>query len=165
MEFNVLNGLKFKDDIVVLFNEYTDYLVENDNKFKEYLSIQNYDREINLLEEKYGEPYGRLYLVKSGNTAVGCIALKKIDKENCELKRLYIRKEFRKNGIAKHLVNIIIRDAENIGYKYILLDTLPFLKEAIELYKSYGFYEIEKYNNNPIDNSIYMKYDIKKEKK
>lgn len=66
-------------------------LVKNDQNFKEYLKLQNYDSEIDYLREKYGLPDGRLYIVEIDNTFVGCIGLKRIDNQNCEMKRLYIK--------------------------------------------------------------------------
>ena len=78
------------------------------------------------------------------------------------MKRVYVRKEYRGKKISEKLINKIIDDAVKIGYKHMLLDTLPFLKSAIHLYKKFGFYEIESYNNSPTDTSIYMKLDIDK---
>lgn len=147
-------------EIKKLFQEYTDMLVTNDSNFAKYLEMQNYDSELEHLEAKYGLTYGRLYIIKVENKVAGCIGLRKIDDENCEMKRLYVRPEFRGNKIANKLVTLIIDDAKKIGYKHMLLDTLPFLKEAIHLYKNFGFYEIEKYNGSPMDTSIYMKLDL-----
>ena len=112
------------------------------------------------LEDKYGLPYGRLYLAFCDEKLAGCIALRKIDDENCEMKRLYVKPDFRGKKIGNILVERIIEDAKSIGYKHILLDTFPFLETAIKLYKKLGFYEIESYNNNPMDNLIYLKYDL-----
>ena len=154
----------YKKEVKELFTEYTNMLIENDPKFKEYLDIQNYDEEINNLEHKYGLPEGRLYLLYFNNKLAGCIGLKKIDNDNCEMKRLYIKEEYRNNHLGEYLVDKIIKDAKEIGYKYMLLDTLPFLKSAINLYKKYGFYEIKSYNNSPMDTSIYMKLDLRGEK-
>ncbi|PJI08154.1 MULTISPECIES: GNAT family N-acetyltransferase [Clostridium] len=147
-------------EIKKLFLEYTKMLVENDEDFAKYLELQNYDYEIDHLEDKYGMPEGRLYIVKVQNEAAGCIGLKKVDDENCEMKRLYVKPAFRGQKIANKLVKTIIDDAKTIGYKNMLLDTLPFLKGAIYLYKKFGFYEIESYNNSPMDTSIYMKLDL-----
>lgn len=149
-------------EIKELFLEYTKMLVENDPSFEKYLELQNYDSELQHLGDKYGLPYGRLYIVKVENEVAGCIGLRKVDHENCEMKRLYVRPEFRGHKIANKLVERIIDDAKRIGYKSMLLDTLPFLKGAIHLYKKFGFYEIESYNNSPMDTSIYMKFDLDK---
>lgn len=149
-----------KSDIKKLFLEYTQLLIENDKNFAKYLSIQNYDKELNHLDKKYGLPYGRLYIASIDNKIIGCIALKKLDDINCEMKRLYVKKKYRGQKVASQLVDKIINDAKVIGYKTILLDTLPFLQSAINLYKQKGFYEISAYNNSPMNNSIFMKLDL-----
>ena len=160
MSIKILPAYDFPEEIKLLFSEYTDILIEGDPSFKEYLEIQNYDDELRHLEKKYGLPYGRLYLVYYNNEVAGCIGLKKIDKKNCEMKRLYVRPKFRGKQIGEQLIEKIIKAAKEIGYSYMLLDTLPFLKGAIYLYKKYGFYEIASYNNSPMDTSIYMKLDL-----
>ena len=127
---------------------------------KEYLEIQNYSEEMEHLENKYGLPDGRLYLVYCDEELAGCIGLRKIDSQNCEMKRLYVRPQFRGRKIGNLLVEKIIDDAKKIGYSHMLLDTLPFLRSAIHMYKKYGFYEISSYNDSPMDTSIYMKLDF-----
>lgn len=148
------------EEIKKLFLEYTEMLVKNDSNFAKYLELQNYDYELKHLTDKYGLPDGRLYIVKVENEVAGCIGLRKIDDKNCEMKRLYVRPAFRGHKIAKKLVEMIINDAKKIGYKSMLLDTLPFLDGAIHLYEKFGFYEIKSYNNSPMDTSIYMKLDL-----
>ena len=160
MSVKILSAYDFSQEIKLLFSEYTDILIEGDPSFKEYLEIQNYDDELKHLEKKYGLPYGRLYLVYYNNEVAGCIGLKKIDEKNCEMKRLYVRPKFRGKQIGEQLIEKIIRYAKEIGYSSMLLDTLPFLKSAIRLYKKYGFYEISSYNNSPMKTSIYMKLDL-----
>lgn len=149
-----------KDAIGELFTEYTDMLIDGDNTFREYFKIQNYDDELKHLEKKYGLPYGRLYAAYYDGELAGCVGLRKIDNDNCEMKRLYVKPCFRHKHIGNALIKKIIDDAMEIGYKYILLDTVPFLKSAIHLYKRYGFYEIERYNDSPMETSIYMKKDL-----
>lgn len=156
----LINAYPYIEETKELFSEYTDMLIEGDSKFKEYLEIQNYDAELNNLEDKYGLPYGRLYLIYYNNNLAGCIGLRKIDEATCELKRLYVKPQFRKNGIGDFLVKKIIADAKEIGYAKMRLDTLPFLKSAERLYRKNGFYDIPCYNNSPMDNSIYMQLDL-----
>jgi ribosomal protein S18 acetylase RimI-like enzyme len=160
MEMEIKLGYEDSREIKELFLEYTEMLVENDGNFAKYLEVQNYDSELKHLVNKYGLPEGRLYIVKVENEVAGCIGLRKIDNENCEMKRLYVRPKFRGYKIANKLVEMIIYDAKRIGYKNMLLDTLPFLDGAIYLYKKFGFKEIESYNNSPMDTSIYMKLDL-----
>ncbi len=144
-------------EINTLFSEYTNMLIENDSSFQNYLDIQHYEEEIDHLEEKYGMPFGRLYLAFCDGEAAGCIGLKKIDETNCEMKRLYVRPKFRGKHIGKLLVQKIIADAKEIGYSYILLDTLPFLEKAIQMYEKFGFYPVDCYNDSPMRTSIYMR--------
>ena len=149
-----------KEEIGRLFTEYTRMLVEGDSAFQEYLNIQNYDEELRHLEKKYGEPEGRLYLALWNGEAAGCIGLRRIDDERCEMKRLYVYPTFRGKHIAQALTERLIADARAIGYRTMLLDTLPFLQGALRLYKKLGFYEIPAYNNSPMDTSIYMQLDL-----
>lgn len=160
MSINIVYGYDYKDEIKSLFTEYTEYLVENDVEFKKYLEIQKYDNEIENLEDKYGMPWGRLYIAFYENQVAGCIALRKLNDTQCEMKRLYVKPEFRNKGIAKMLIEKVISDSKEIGYSSMLLDTLPFLQTAIKMYKKIGFYEIGCYNDSPLDNTIYMKLDL-----
>lgn len=101
-----------KNNIKELFDEYTKLLIELEGDFGGYLQLQNYDNEIDNLIEKYGLPNGRLYIAYLDNQVAGCIALKSINETQCEMKRLYVRPEFRGNRIANSLVETIINDAK-----------------------------------------------------
>lgn len=76
------------------------------------------------------------------------------------MKRLYVRSQFRGKRIGTQLIQRIIEDARQIGYSCMLLDTLPFLESAIHLYREYGFYETDSYNESPMSTSIFMKMDL-----
>ena len=156
MHIEIVHGYDRKPDILTLFDAYVDMLIFNEPKFKTYLGVQNYEEEIANIDSKYGLPYGRLYLLCCDGEPAGCVALRKIDTHHCELKRLYVKEKYRGHGLGKLLVHRVVADAKQIGYSYILLDTLPFLNAAIQLYKDLGFVEIGKYNNSPMDNAIYM---------
>ena len=160
MDIKIIEGYSYKNHLQELFCEYTRTLTEIEPAFADYLTLQNYDNEIAHMEAKYGLPYGRIYVVFCNNEAAGCIALRRIDDSHCEMKRLYIRPNFRKLGLGTILVKRIIEEASEIGYSAILLDTLPFLYDAIKLYKRLGFYEIPSYNNNPMDNLVYLRLDL-----
>lgn len=160
MELKIIPAYDRPQEVGELFGEYTAMLVAGDSGFQKYLDIQNYDEELQHLEVKYGLPWGRLYLACWGGEAVGCIALRKMDGQTCEMKRLYVRPAFRGRGVGERLVEKAITEAKEIGYKAMLLDTLPFLQSALRLYEKYGFYEIDSYNDSPMDTSIYMKLDL-----
>lgn len=163
MSFEILPAYEMQDEVLVLFKDYTDYLVENDRKFADYLEIQNYDEELKDLTVKYGKPYGSLYIAKEDGVPVGCIAMKKHEgEENTgELKRLYVRPEHRGKGYARKLSEKIVEDAVAVGYDRLYLDTLPFLKAAQKLYESMGFAVCPPYNENPMGNSIFMCKELK----
>lgn len=105
-------------------------------------------------------PSGRLYLAYCNGEAAGCVGLKRIDEKNCEMKRLYVRPQFRDKNIGKLLVEKVIIDAKETGYSHMLLDTLPFLESAIHIYEKFGFYTINCYNDSPMRTSIYMRLDL-----
>ena len=149
------------EDIRSLFSEYTDMLVSINPEFHLYLDIQHYDDEKENPSLKYALPEGRLYLdISDDGIARGCIALRKLFDGKGEVKRLYVRPEYRGNGIATALVERIIEDARDIGYKELYLDTLPELESAVKLYKSFGFEETGQYNDSPVDKTIFMKLSL-----
>ena len=160
MEIKIVPAYSYPEEVGALFSEYTAMLIAGDSSFQEYLDIQRYDEELGHLDIKYGMPYGRLYIAYCEGELAGCIGLKRIDAKNSEMKRLYVRTQFRGKHIGDQLIKQIIADANEIGYEHMMLDTLPFLKSAIQMYKKYGFYEIESYNDSPMSTSIYMKLDL-----
>ncbi len=160
MELKIIPAYDFPNEIRILFSEYTKMLIAGDSSFQKYLELQNYDKELEHLDIKYGLPDGRLYIAFYNRELAGCIGLRKIDEWNCEMKRLYVRPAFRGKHIGSKLVQQIIKDAKDIGYSHMLLDTLPFLKSAINMYETIGFYEIPSYNDSPMNTSIYMKLDL-----
>jgi putative acetyltransferase len=121
------------------------------------LCFQNFDRELAALPGEYAPPDGRLLLAFEDDEVAGCIALRKIRATTCEMKRLFLRPEFRGRGQGRLLVERIIEEARQIGYTQMCLDTLPGrMDQAIALYKSIGFKEIEPYYNNPVAGATFM---------
>ena len=160
MALTLREGCHFPDEVGTLFYEYTQLLIDHDPAFRDYLTLQNYDGELAHLEQKYGFPEGRLYLADWDGALAGCIALRRLDDTRCEMKRLYVRPGFRGRHIAQALVEQILRDAREIGYSAVLLDTLPFLDSALRLYRRLGFYDIPCYNDRPMETSIYLRKDL-----
>ena len=160
MNIEIVSGYDRTDDVVPMLEEYTQLLLDGDPLFKEYLDLQRFDDEIEDISVKYGEPRGRFLVAYIDGEAAGCVALRELDEENCEMKRLYVRPKFRGVRLGSLLVDRIIDEARAIGYDAILLDTLPFLKTAIKMYERRGFYFIDSYNNSPMDTSIFMKMDL-----
>ena len=125
------------------------------------LCFQNYDKEVAELPGEYVPPTGRLYLATEDDNVAGCIALRKLADDVCEMKRLYVRPEFRAKRLGRTLVDRIIEDARSIGYKRMRLDTLPGkMDQAIAMYRSLGFREIPAYYNNPYETALFMELEL-----
>lgn len=157
MSVEFVNALEYPRETAALFREYTEMLVAGDAVFARYLELQRFDEELLHLEEKYGAPEGCLYLLRADGVFFGCGGMKKLDEGRCELKRMYIRPAYRGRGCGRALAERIIRDARAARYREMLLDTLPFLKEAQTLYRSLGFCEIERYNDSPMTDATYLR--------
>lgn len=160
MELTIRLGYDAQEEIAALFSEYTRALVEGDPAFSAYLNKQGYDDEVRHPDKKYGLPDGRLYLARIEGEPAGCVALRRLDERRCEIKRLYVRPMFRERGLGGQLIRQVIEDARLIGYECILLDTLPFLTDAIGMYRRRGFVDIPSYNGSPMENLVYMRLDL-----
>ena len=133
--------------------------------FREYagslgvdLCFQAFDRELEALSTMYAHPNGTLLLAiaSSDGAAVGCVGLRRLEKEVCEMKRLYVRPIARGRGLGRRLVDTLIADARKLGYSRMRLDTLPSMSEARALYASLGFREIPAYTANPVPGVKYL---------
>lgn len=164
MTLNLINGHEHPELIAELFSEYTALLIRLMPHFGESLALQNYSEEFAHPEGKYAPPDGRLYIAMADGKPAGCIAMRKLDDERCELKRMYVRPEFRGHHIARTMAQRILSDAAEIGYQRVMLDTEPCLENAIRLYESLGFSRVARYNNSPFDSTIFMQYELQKKK-
>ena len=142
-----------------LYAEYEAMLLNAEPTFIRSLNQQNYDGEIAHLEEKYAPP-GRFYLLYADGAAAGCVGMKRLDEAHAELKRLYVRPEFRGNGFGEKLTRQIMADALAEGFAFLRLDTLPSLKTALALYRRLGFYEIPPYYDCLIPDTVFLEYRL-----
>jgi len=137
-----------------LFREYEAWLEVD-------LCFQSFAKELAELPGKYAPPDGRLLLAMNDGQVAGCAALRKIDHGICEIKRLFLRPQFRGKGLGRQLAEAIIREAKQIGYERMRLDTLPpRMNDAIALYRSLGFKEIGAYYDNPVPGLKFMELDL-----
>ncbi|SRR6266545_932128 len=145
-----------------LFEEYAAWLGIN-------LCFQNFDKELAELPGGYTPPDGRLFLATQNNQIAGCVALRKFDSEVgdaiAEMKRLYVRPQFRGRGLGRSLTEAVIEAARTIGYRRIRLDTLPGrMDHAIAMYHSLGFKNIAAYYNNPVPDAAFMELLLDQER-
>lgn len=125
------------------------------------LCFQGFEKELNELPGDYAPPDGRLLLAIDKDGVAGCIALRKIGSDICEMKRLYVRPAHRGRGLGKELANSVINDARSIGYKKMRLDTLSGrMEKAVSMYRVLGFKEIEAYYPNPIAGVLYLELEL-----
>ena len=127
------------------------------------LCFQNFEKELAGLPGNYALPSGVLLLGLSNNQAAGCVALHRLEDGVCEMKRLYVRPQFRGTGIGSQLVRRVIESAVAMGYKRMRLDTVADqMQDALRMYRRLGFLEIEPYGKNPIPSALYMELDLKR---
>ncbi len=124
------------------------------------LCFQNFDRELDEFPGQYAPPMGRLFLALAENQPIGCIGLRPFGKGVCEMKRLYVKPDFREKKAGRFLAQAVIKAGSSIGYEVMRLDTLPTMESANLLYKSLGFRQIKSYRHNPIKGAIYMELSL-----
>jgi putative acetyltransferase len=120
------------------------------------LCFQGFETELASLPGRYAPPAGRIFLAQDGPDAAGCIALRPLGPGLCEMKRLYIRPTHRARGLGRILTQHLIAEARSIGYEAMRLDTSADMHAAQRLYESLGFHRIDRYNDDPLEDTIFM---------
>ena len=150
----IINGEMHIEEIEQLLKDYLTELGRD-------LSFQNVAAEFYDLKSKYLPPNGRLLCAQTDNgEIVGCVAYHKHNDQRCEMKRLYVKPDYRKNNAGSFLVDEIIELARQDGYSEMVLYTIKPLQSAIRIYQKVGFMETEPYYNNPMDDVIYLRKEL-----
>jgi GNAT superfamily N-acetyltransferase len=137
-----------------LFREYADWLQVD-------LCFQGFDAELATLPGRYARPDGRLFLALRDGAPIGCAALRRLDADSGEVKRLYVQPAHRGHGLARALTEAVLDAARGIGYGRLVLDTLDRMTDARRLYAAVGFREISAYYDNPICGAVYMELQLR----
>ena len=155
------------DAVRELFTEYAASLSFN-------LCFQGFETELAELPGEYAPWSGLLLLGLVDDQAAGCVAMRRLDGEMagqhgeifggsdvCEMKRLYVRPQFRGCGLGRELIAAILRSAAAVGYRKMRLDTVPSeMAKAVEMYRQLGFVEIPPYRKNPVPGAKYMELNV-----
>ncbi len=139
--------------VKVLFKEYWD-------SFGFTPCFQDFESELATLPGKYEPPQGRLALARVGSEPAGCVALRPIDATRCEAKRLYVRPEFRSQGVGKALLDWVIAEARSAGYSEMMGDTMPVMERALAMYERIGFERTELYAKEATAGAIYLRLKL-----
>jgi len=135
--------------------------------FQEYAASLNFDldfqdfrEELATLPGKYAPPLGSILVAKENGETVGCVAVRPLGGEVCEMKRLYVRPSHRGRRVGWELALAIIEEAKRLGYKAMRLDTVVAMKEASALYPALGFQPIDAYCYNPLPDAMYFELKL-----
>ena len=132
MNFEIRNGHDYIDEVKDLFVEYV-------RSLGVYASL----REFHGLEDKYKGEGEALYIAFIDNKPAGCVALRNVDNNTAAMKRLYVRPAFRHSSLGSNMAKLVVEDAREFGYKTLLLDSLPSMENAKELYTNLGFKKLD----------------------
>ena len=136
-----------------LFQEYQEALGVD-------LSFQSFATELETLPGEYASPRGRLLLARDEDAVAGCVAMRPLTSDTCEMKRLYVRPRFRAEGLGRQLAERVIAEARSAGYRRMYLDTLPSMADAQRLYERLGFRDVPPYRHNPIAGTRFLAVDL-----
>jgi GNAT superfamily N-acetyltransferase len=122
--------------------------------------FQNFAAELDGLPGRYAPPDGRLAVAYFGGEAAGCVALRGVDDQRCEAKRLYVRPQFRKGGIGRALLDWVIAEARAAGYRELVGDTMPVMRQALDMYERMGFERTAPYSGDATPGAIYLRLKL-----
>lgn len=137
------------EDGKILFQQYAQSLPFD-------LGFQQFDKELDSIAIKYNAPEGALILAYDGETPIACIAVRRLEEQVAELKRMFVNPAYRGRQLGQQLLSVALVEAKKLQYRSIRLDTVPDMQSAIKLYQAFGFVEIEPYRYNPMPGAIYM---------
>jgi GNAT superfamily N-acetyltransferase len=124
------------------------------------LAFQSFDDELAGLPGRYAPPGGALLVARLDGEPIGCVGLRPLDDEKCELKRLFVRPAHRGDGTGLRLLEEAVAEARRLGYRRLRLDTIPGMERAQALYERFGFREIAAYTQNPVAGTRFLELEL-----
>ncbi len=132
--------------------------------FREYAEATGIDLAFQKFEEELAalpDFYLTILVVRDADRSVcATVALRHLDETTCEMKRLYVRPQYRGRDLGRTLATAIIEEARKRGYRTMRLDTLPTMTAAMALYESLGFIDVEPYRYNPVPGSRFLELTL-----
>jgi ribosomal protein S18 acetylase RimI-like enzyme len=127
------------------------------------LCFQGFAEELATLPGSYAPPQGRLLLARWNGETAGCVALRPLQSDICEMKRLYVRPTHRGDGVGRALAEQVISEAGHAGYSRMRLDSLPTMESAIQLYRQLGFRDVPPYRENPVPGAVFLELSLSRQ--
>lgn len=124
------------------------------------LDYQNFGDEMASLPGAYAAPAGRLFFAEFEGRPAGCVGIRPSSDGVCEMKRLYVEPDMRGNGIGRQLALAAIKAAKALGYRKVMMDTLPAMRIAVKLYRELGFKEAPAYYPTPVEGTLFLALDL-----
>jgi len=137
-----------------------DFAAEFGPLVAEIFDVQGFAAEVAELPGRYAPPSGCLLVARDGDLAAGCVALRDLGDGTCEMKRLYVASPYRGRGLGRHLIEGVVRRAERMGYRRMVLDTLPEMAGALAMYQAYGFVETAPYWGHPAEQAVFLERSL-----
>ena len=142
-----------RDDVRALLREYAASLAFE-------LDFQDFDRELAELPGAYAPPRGALLIARVDDRPAGCVALRPLADDICEMKRLFVQPSARGLGLGRRLATAVVAEARRLGYARMRLDTTPGMESAQALYAELGFVEIAPYTHNPVPSTRFLELEL-----
>lgn len=124
------------------------------------LGFQSFDDEVAGLPGRYAPPQGVMLVARVNGEVVGCVGVRALDAETCELKRLFVTPAHRGGGTGLRLLEGAVSEARRLGYRRLRLDTIPGMERAQAMYERFGFRDIDAYTENPVAGTRFLELDL-----